>query len=118
MNVTEGNRLPEQGMVTAERYRSAAAAIRLVLEGSKSLEHWEAAFVQVSALAGRGAGDDGNASADVIAARAEYHVVLRGWHEQLPRLHEWLIAEKLQIESRLAHGTRVHSWLRTHGQTR
>jgi hypothetical protein len=111
-------RTATEGPVTLERFQSATAAIRRVLEGSACLEDWESAFSQVLALSGRAANSETVESAALIAARDEYRTVLTEWHRQLPRLRGWLAAEKNRLESRLAHGTGVQSWLGTHSQTR
>jgi|SRR5881394_159210 hypothetical protein len=104
--------------ITAQSFRSATEAIRRVLEGSTSLEDWDSAFSQVFALHGRAANSDGNEDTTTAEARREYYATLQKWHAQLPRLREWLITQKNAIESRQAHGARVSSWLKAHGQTR
>ncbi|SRR6266536_6180622 len=102
--------------VTPERFRSATAAIRRVLEGNTSLEDWNSAFSQVFALHGRAVNRDEDTV--TAAARGEYRATLQKWHERLPRLREWLITQKKRIESRQAHGVGASSWLQAHGQTR
>ena len=51
--MTEQELITEQVSVTPERFRSARAAIRRVLQGSTCLEEWGAAFSQVIDLSGR-----------------------------------------------------------------
>ena len=117
-NAAAGGPPTETEPLTAERYRSAVTAIRRVLEGSTCLEDWHDAFSQVLALSGRPANSETDENARMVAARAEYHAALREWHRQLPHLRGWLVAEKNRLESRLAHGSGLRSWLGTHGQTR
>jgi homoserine kinase len=117
-NAPEEDPTTKEEPATPERFRSATAAIRRVLEGSISLDEWEAAFSQVSGLTRRAVNGESDEIAAMVAARGEYHAALREWHQHLPGLQGWLVAEKNRLESRLAHGTGVRSWLGAHGQTR
>jgi len=110
--------IAERDQITAERFRSATAAIRRVLQGSTCLEEWGAAFAEVIDLSSRTPNRAVENSAALVAARDEYRTVLREWHEQLPRLHGWLLAEKQRLEARRAHEAGLHAWLEAHGQTR
>src|SRR5436305_6053936 len=93
--------------ITPETLRSAAASIQRVLDGSTCLEDWASAFSQVLKLSGRGPSGEAAPSIAIRAARREYEETLRKWHEQLPRLQGWLIAERNRLESRLSHGAGI-----------
>ena len=110
--------ITEQDCVTPERFRTATAAIRRVLQGSTCLEEWGAAFSQVIDLSGRTAKRTADDSAALVAARSEYRAALQEWREQLPRLHGWLLAEKTRLEARRAHEGGVRAWFRAQRQTR
>jgi hypothetical protein len=116
--ITEPELITEQDQVTPERFRSATAAIRRVLQGSTCLEEWGAAFSQVIDLSGRTTNCAADDNAALVAARSEYRAALREWHEQLPRLRGWLLAEKTRLATRRAHETGVRAWFRAQGQTR
>jgi hypothetical protein len=116
--MTEPELITEKDQVTPERFRSATAAIRRVLQGSTCLEEWGAAFSQVIDLSGRAAKRAADDSAAVVAARGEYRTALREWNEQLPRLRGWLLAEKTRLEARRAHETGVRAWFGAQRQTR
>jgi hypothetical protein len=116
--MTEQELIAERDQITPERFRSATAAIRRVLQGSTCLEEWGAAFAEVIDLSSRGANRAAENSAALLAARDEYRTVLREWHAQLPRLHGWLLAEKQRLEARRAHEAGLRAWLEAHGQTR
>ena len=116
--MTKQEPIVEQNQVTPERFRSAAAAVRRVLQGSTCLDEWGAAFSQVIGLSGRTADRAADDSAALVAARDEYRTALREWHEQLPRLHGWLLAEKTRLEVRRAHENGVHAWFGAQRQTR
>lgn len=51
-------------------------------------------------------------------ARAEYNSALQEWHQQLPRLRGWLLAEKARLETNHSHAQSVRSWLETNQQTK
>ena len=51
-------------------------------------------------------------------ARAEYNSALKEWHQQLPRLRGWLLAEKARLETNHSHAQSVRSWLETNQQTK
>jgi hypothetical protein len=116
--MTEPELITEQDQVTPERFRSATAAIRRVLQGSTCLEEWGAAFSQVIELSGRTTNCAAHDSAALGAARSEYRTALGEWREQLPRLHGWLLAEKTRLEARRAHETGVRAWFGAQRQTR
>lgn len=48
----------------------------------------------------------------------DYRSALQQWHQQLPRVHGWLLAERARLERRRAHTDSVSSWLQASRQAR
>lgn len=60
----------------------------------------------------------GSLDGDFTRVLADYRSALKEFHQQLPRVHGWLLAEKARLECRRSHADSVQTWLETTKQTR
>lgn len=51
-------------------------------------------------------------------AEADYRAALANWERYLPRLHGWLLAERVRLGSRNNHTGLVREWMNADRQTR
>lgn len=56
--------------------------------------------------------------AEYVRCEAEYRATLAEWDRHLPRLHGWLLAERVRLGARSGHVQQVRAWIDADRQTR
>lgn len=56
--------------------------------------------------------------AEYVRCEGEYRATLAEWDRHLPRLHGWLLAQRVRLGARLGHVHQVSAWIDADQQTR